>query len=213
MAGISLIFIASVQLVSCSQTDRNHKPINLQDMTTDKKLDTATFGAGCFWCVEAVFEQLKGVYAVESGYSGGHTKNPTYKEVCTGTTGHAEACQIIYDPSLISFTELLEVFWKTHDPTTLNRQGADVGTQYRSVIFYHNDEQRRLAEEMKTRLQDAKIWKDPLVTQIVPFQEFFKAEDYHQEYYFQNTSQPYCSAVITPKIEKFRKVFADKLKE
>jgi peptide-methionine (S)-S-oxide reductase len=213
IAGISIIFIAVVQLASCVQNNHNFKPIPENNMTVDRELDTATFGAGCFWCVEAVFQQLKGVMTVESGYSGGHTKNPTYKEVCTGTTGHAEVCQITFDPSLISFAELLEVFWNTHDPTTLNRQGGDIGTQYRSVIFYHHHEQRLLAEEMKSRLTAANIWKDPLVTEIVPFQEFYKAEAYHQEYYFQNASQPYCSVVITPKLEKFRKVFADKLKE
>ncbi len=213
IAGISFIFIVLIQISSCAQKHGSDKLIREDTMTTAINRDTATFGAGCFWCVEAVFQQLKGVLTVESGYSGGSTKNPTYKEVCTGTTGHAEACQITYDPSVISFTELLEVFWKTHDPTTLNRQGGDIGTQYRSVIFYHTEEQRLLAEEMKARLTVAGIWKDPLVTEIVPFREFFKAEEYHQEYYFQNTSQPYCSAVITPKLEKFRKVFADKLKK
>lgn len=212
MVAISIIFIALMQL-SCAQNNHELKPILQDNMVNVNKPDTATFGAGCFWCVEAVFQQLKGVHSVVSGYSGGHTKNPGYKEVCTGTTGHAEVCQISYDPSLISYTELLEVFWKTHDPTTLNRQGADIGTQYRSVIFYHNAEQKVLAEEMKSRLDAAGIWKDPLVTEIVPYTEFFKAEDYHQEYYFENTSQPYCSAVITPKLEKFRKVFADKLKK
>ena len=166
-----------------------------------------------FGVLKLFFSNLKGVYSVESGYSGGHVKNPTYKEVCTGTTGHAEVCQIVYNPDEISFTELLEVFWKIHDPTTLNRQGGDIGTQYRSAIFYHSDEQRRLAVEMKDRLNAAHVWKDILVTEIVPFERFYKAEAYHQEYYFQNTSQPYCSAVITPKLEKFRKVFADKLKE
>jgi peptide-methionine (S)-S-oxide reductase len=213
MAGICLSFIVLIKLSSCAQNNHRTKPIHVDNIQTVMKTDTATFGAGCFWCVEAVFQQLNGVISVESGYSGGHTRNPTYKEVCTGTTGHAEACQIIYDPSAISFTELLEVFWKTHDPTTLNRQGGDIGTQYRSVIFFHTEAQRSVAEEMKASLTAAHIWKDPLVTEIVPFREFFKAEDYHQEYYFQNTAQPYCSVVITPKLEKFRKVFADKLKK
>lgn len=212
MTGTSLIFMVLLQL-SCAPNNHEPKP-KLQDMmTTNSKLDKATFGAGCFWCVEAVFQQLRGVQTVESGYSGGHTKNPTYEQVCTGMTGHAEVCQITYDPSVISFTELLEVFWKTHDPTTLNRQGGDVGTQYRSAIFFHSKDQQLLAEEMKEKLDVAKIWNDPLVTEIVPFVEFYKAEAYHQEYYSQNASQPYCSFVITPKIEKFRKVFADKLKE
>lgn len=212
-AGICLIFIVLIQLASCAQNNNSVKPVTKDNMTVNKNLDTAIFGAGCFWCVEAVFQQLKGVYTVESGYSGGHIKNPTYNEVCTGNTGHAEACRITFDPAVITYTELLEVFWKTHDPTTLNRQGGDIGTQYRSVVFYHNDEQRLLAEEMKARLEEAQIWKDPLITEIVPFREFFKAEAYHQEYYFQNAAQPYCSAVITPKLEKFRKVFAGKLKE
>lgn len=212
IAGISAIFIVMLQVSSCAQNNDNIQTIK-HKMNTDKNLDTVTFGAGCFWCVEAVFQQLKGVYTVESGYSGGHQKNPTYKEVCTGSTGHAEVCQITFDPLEISFTELLEVFWKTHDPTTLNRQGGDVGTQYRSVVFYHNEEQRRLAEDMKFRLDSAHIWDAPLVTEITPFEIFYKAEAYHQEYYFQNASQPYCSVVITPKVEKFRKVFADKLKE
>jgi len=175
-------------------------------------IETATFGAGCFWCVEAVFQQLKGVISVESGYSGGHIANPSYKEVCTGETGHAEVCQIRYDPAVITYLELLEVFWQTHDPTTLNRQGGDIGTQYRSVIFCHTPDQKKLALEMKQKLEAEKVWNDPVVTQIVDAQAFYKAEGYHQEYYFQNTSQPYCTAVITPKVEKFKKVFADNLK-
>ena len=176
------------------------------------KLETATFGAGCFWCVEAVFERLKGVRKVTSGYSGGHVKNPTYKQVYTGETGHAEAVQVTYDPARITFAELLEVFWGTHDPTTLNRQGADSGTQYRSVIFYHNDQQRRLAEEYRQKLDAARTFGAPIVTEIVPFREFFPAENYHQDYYRLNGRQPYCRVVIRPKIEKLQKVFADKLK-
>jgi len=197
---------------SCIQHN-NIKNIEKENLMMGDKLDTATFGAGCFWCVEALFQQLKGVHQVNPGFSGGHVVAPSYKEVCTGTTGHAEVCQIVYDPAVISYTELLEVFWKTHDPTTLNRQGADVGTQYRSVIFYHDEMQKELAEEMKQKLNQAGIWKDPIITEIVPYQHFYKAEDYHQDYYFNNTSQPYCSAVITPKVEKFRKVFADKLQK
>ncbi len=184
-----------------------------QFISSTEKSAVATLGAGCFWCVEAVFQQLKGVQSVVSGYAGGHVKNPSYAEVCTGNTGHAEVCQITYDPEVISFTEILEVYWKTHDPTTLNRQGGDVGTQYRSVIFYHDDNQRNIAEELKNEINAAGIWSDPVITEIAPFTVFYKAEDYHQEYYFQHTSQPYCSVVITPKIEKFRKVFADKMKE
>ena len=177
-----------------------------------ENLEKATFGSGCFWCTEAVFERLKGVYKVVSGYSGGTVENPTYEQVCTGKTGHAEVTQITYDPKVITYDELLEVFWKTHDPTTLNRQGNDVGTQYRSVIFYHNDEQKRLAEKYKEELNKSGIWDKPIVTEISPFTNFYPAENYHQNYYDNNPSQPYCSFVITPKVEKFEKVFKDKLK-
>jgi peptide-methionine (S)-S-oxide reductase len=209
---ISSIFIVLIHFFACARPNDVGILNAIKDMA-DTKLDTVTLGAGCFWCVEAIFQQLRGVHSVESGYSGGHVKNPTYQDVCTGLTGHAEVCQISYDPSVISFVELLEVFWKTHDPTTLNRQGNDVGPQYRSVILYHNDEQRKLAEQMKSQLDHAGIWKDPIVTEIVPFETFYKAESYHQEYYFQNRSQPYCSMIITPKLEKFRKIFHDKLHE
>lgn len=175
--------------------------------------DTATFGAGCFWCVEAVFQRLEGVESVRSGYSGGKNANPTYKEVCSGTTGHAEVCQIVYNPSVISYDELLQVFWQTHDPTTLNRQGADEGTQYRSVIFYHNEQQHQLAEKYKKELNDDKVWGNPIVTEISPFSAFYAAEDYHQNYFNENGGQPYCSFVIRPKLEKFEKVFKNKLKK
>jgi peptide-methionine (S)-S-oxide reductase len=212
IAGISFIFMGMVNTIYCVQTHPDQSS-NKNNMMNAQKTDTATFGAGCFWCVEAIFQQLNGVYSVVSGFSGGHVRNPSYKEVCNGTTGHAEVCQIVYNPSVISYLELLEVFWKIHDPTTLNRQGADIGTQYRSSIFYHDEQQKALAEEMKSRLNKAGIWHDPVITEIVPYKIFYKAEDYHQEYYFNNTSQPYCSAVITPKIEKFRKIFADKLKK
>ncbi len=207
----SIIFMFCLQGTSCAQN--TNKNSNQLSMANAEQMETVTLGAGCFWCVEAIFEQLKGVSKVESGYSGGHIKNPSYKEVCTGTTGHAEVCQVTYNPAEISFKDILEVYWQTHNPTTLNRQGADVGTQYRSVIFYHNEEQKRIAEEMKKRLETAKVWEDPIVTQIVAFDSFYKAEDYHQEYYFNNSSQPYCTMVITPKVEKFKKVFSDKLKE
>jgi len=181
-------------------------------MVSKSNTDMATFGAGCFWCTEAVFQELKGIESVVSGYAGGNIPNPTYEQVCTGKTGHAEVCQILFDPAIISFTELLEVFWKTHDPTTLNRQGADTGTQYRSVIFYHNDEQKELAEKYKSKLGEAGIFDKPIVTEISKFTKFYPAEKYHQEYYNSNSNQPYCSFVITPKLEKFKKVFADKLK-
>lgn len=183
------------------------------DPTAAAQLDTATFGAGCFWCVEAVFQRLDGVEKVVSGYMGGAVKNPTYREVCTGETGHAEVCQIIYNPQKISFVELLEVFWQTHDPTTLNRQGADAGTQYRSAVFYHTAEQKKLAEEYKQKLNSAKIWTDPIVTEITVAAPFYKAEDYHQNYFNDNGYQPYCSVVIRPKVEKFEKVFKQKLKK
>lgn len=173
--------------------------------------DTATLGAGCFWCVEAVFQRLNGVLSVSSGYSGGKIKNPTYREVCSGLTDHAEVCQIVYDPKKISFTELLEVFWKTHDPTTLNQQGADKGTQYRSAIFYHSDNQKEIAEKLKAELNKSGAYENPIVTEISPFTAFFKAEDYHQNYYNLNGKEPYCQFVIQPKIEKFEKVFKSKM--
>ncbi|MCO4291613.1 peptide-methionine (S)-S-oxide reductase MsrA [Solitalea sp. MAHUQ-68] len=182
------------------------------NVINNKTTDTVTFGAGCFWCVEAVFQQLKGVKSVESGYSGGETDNPTYKEVCTGETGHAEVAQIVYDPKVISFPELLEAFWGSHDPTTLNRQGADQGTQYRSVIFYHDQEQKELAEKYKKELDASGAFRGPIVTEIAPFTKFYKAEDYHQNYYNLNGNAPYCQFVIAPKLEKFKKVFKDKLK-
>lgn len=171
----------------------------------------ATFGAGCFWCVEACFSEMKGVKQVLSGYMGGSTQNPTYKDVCTGTTGHAEVAQIIFDPSIISYEELLEVFWFVHDPTTLNRQGNDVGTQYRSVVFYHSEQQKELAEFYKKKLDESGAYSNRIVTEISPAAEFYVAEDYHQGYFKDNPNQPYCSAVVRPKVEKFRKAFAEKL--
>jgi peptide-methionine (S)-S-oxide reductase len=162
--------------------------------------------------VEAVFQDLKGVISVTSGYSGGSVKNPSYKEVCTGSTGHAEVAQIVYDPQQITYDELLEVFWQTHDPTTLNKQGNDEGTQYRSAIFYHNEKQKEIAEKYKDQLNKSGAWDKPIVTEIVPFSVFYKAEDYHQSYFNQNGGEPYCQYVIRPKVEKFRKVFKDKLK-
>ncbi|MBK7098827.1 MAG: peptide-methionine (S)-S-oxide reductase MsrA [Sphingobacteriales bacterium] len=176
--------------------------------------DTATFANGCFWCAEAIFQEVKGVEKVTSGYTDGHTKNPTYKEVCTGETGHAECLQIFYNPAIISFDELLEIFWKTHDPTTLNRQGNDVGNQYRSGIYYHNAEQKEKAEHYKIELDKSGAYNNPIVTEIKPFTVFYPAEDYHQEYFSNNENQnPYCSIVIRPKVDKFRKVFKDKLKK
>jgi peptide-methionine (S)-S-oxide reductase len=175
--------------------------------------ETATFGTGCFWCTEAIYKELEGVVSVMPGYSGGHTTNPTYKEVCGGETGHAECTQVVYDPAKISYDELLEVFFKVHDPTSLNRQGNDVGTQYRSVIFYHNDEQKRLAEKYKTELDRSGAYDKPIVTQIVQMEKFYPAENYHHDYYEYNKDKnPYCAVVVRPKLEKFRKVFSEKLK-
>ena len=174
--------------------------------------ETATLGGGCFWCTEAIFRSLKGVESVESGYSGGHTKNPTYQEVCTGETGHAEVIQITFNPQVISFTEILEVFFETHDPTSLNRQGADAGTQYRSVIFYHTPHQKELAEKYINELNSENVYRKPVVTEVAQFEKFYKAENYHQNYFANNRSQGYCQFVIVPKIEKFRKIFKDKLK-
>ena len=175
-------------------------------------LQTATFGSGCFWCTEAVFLDVKGVKEVASGYMGGKTKDPTYQEVCTGTTGHAEVIQLKFDPTVVSFEDLLEIFWNTHDPTTLNKQGADEGTQYRSVVFYHSDEQKRIAEDYKKQLTASKVFKNPIVTEITLASEFYKAEKYHQNYYALNANQSYCQFVIRPKVEKFKKQFAGKLK-
>ncbi len=177
------------------------------------KLAEATFGGGCFWCTEAYFLELKGVEKVVSGYSGGQVENPTYEQVCTGLTGHAEVIHITYDPAVVPFETLLEVFWKTHDPTTLNRQGADVGTQYRSVIFYHDETQRKLAEEYKAKIDASGAFRDPLVTEISPFTKFYPAEKYHQNYFALNPRDRYCRAVLVPKLKKFRAVFEDELKK
>lgn len=174
-------------------------------------LETATLGAGCFWCIEAIYQDVKGVHKVVSGYMGGHVKNPTYDEVCEGTTGHAEVAQITFDPSVISFEDILYIFWQTHDPTTLNRQGNDAGTQYRSAIFYHSDEQKRIAEKAKADTDSSGLYPNPIVTEITPSSEFYVAENYHQNFYKMNPNQPYCRFVVDPKVRKFRKSFADKL--
>lgn len=205
-----------ISLASCkAETSQTH--ILKEDMSIKPEFtDTtavATFGAGCFWCVEAIFQDLNGVYSVESGYMGGEKKDPTYKEVCTGTTGHAEVCRIVYDPRLLTFKDLLEVFWQTHDPTTLNRQGNDVGTQYRSAIFYYSEEQKKEAEFYKSELDNSGAFSDPIVTTLEPVDTFYPAEDYHQNYFNQNGDQPYCSFVIKPKVEKFKKAFSTRLKQ
>lgn len=219
---ISNLFIAILvlsSLESCGQKGGGTMPAEKKNniktsMDTNVNTDTITLGGGCFWCTEAIFQQLEGVIKVESGYSGGKIKNPTYREVCSGMTRHAECTQITYDPAKVSLAEILEVFFKTHDPTTLNKQGGDEGTQYRSVIFYRNEEQHKVAEDIKSGLDKSGAFNDPIVTEITPFTAFYKAEDYHQNYYNENKDKnPYCSYVIVPKVEKFKKYFADKLKK
>ena len=210
------LFSIVLFLVGCNKRETNaqsEKTNEKENQMNEAGLEKATFGSGCFWCTEAIFENLNGVTSVVSGYAGGHVDNPTYEEVCTGTTGHAEVTQITYDSNLISFDELLEVFWKTHDPTTINRQGNDVGPQYRSVIFYHNEEQRELAEKYKAELDKSGAWDNPIVTEITAYTNFYPAEKYHQNYYESNPNQGYCAFVIAPKLEKFKKVFKDKLKQ
>jgi peptide-methionine (S)-S-oxide reductase len=182
-------------------------------MSNSSTLETATLAAGCFWCVEAVFDDLVGVEDVVSGYSGGHKENPTYQEVCSETTGHAEVVQIRFDPATISFKEILQVFFAVHDPTTLNRQGGDIGSSYRSAIFYHSDEQKSVAEEVIREITAEKIWDDPIVTEVTAFTNFYAAEEYHQEYFANNPNQPYCAAVVAPKVAKFRQKFVERLKK
>lgn len=178
----------------------------------NKNLETATLAAGCFWCVEPIFDDLKGVESVESGYSGGHKANPTYREVCLETTGHAEVIQVNFDPQAIAYKEILQVFFSVHDPTTLNRQGNDIGSSYRSAIFYHSDEQKRAAEEVIKEFTEEGVYDNPIVTEVKPFDKFYIAEDYHHEYFANNPNQPYCAAVVAPKVAKFRKKFVDRLK-
>lgn len=207
MKSILLFALLLIGLQACSQNPESKTTMN------NNLFETATFGSGCFWCTEAVFQQLKGVESVMPGYSGGKRENPTYEQVSTGATGHAEVTQVKFDPSVITYDELLEVFWKSHDPTTLNRQGADVGTQYRSVIFYHNEQQKAIAEQYKKKLNEAGAYDNPIVTEIEQFTAFYPAEDYHVNYYNNNKRAPYCTFVIQPKLDKIRQVFKDKLKE
>lgn len=214
---LTLMLTSTLMLYACGQTNQTQNKINSYQknkiMTEAKTtIDTATFGAGCFWCVEAVFQRLNGVISVKSGYSGGTIKNPSYKEVCTGTTGHAEVCQIVFDNSKISFDELLEVFWKTHDPTTLNAQGGDIGTQYRSAIFYHNENQKNISQKYKEEINKSGAYLNPIVTEITAFTNFYPAEDYHSNYYNLNGQEGYCRMVIQPKVEKFEEIFKSKLK-
>ncbi|MCF8257267.1 MAG: peptide-methionine (S)-S-oxide reductase MsrA [Flavobacteriales bacterium] len=209
----SLMLLCSILGCTLSDSIENANQMTPTSMIeSDSAKATATFGAGCFWCVEAMFESLRGVKSAVSGYSGGHVANPTYKEVCNGTTGHAEVIQVRFSPDEISYEELLEAFFLSHDPTQIDRQGADVGTQYRSVIFFHSPEQEQLAKSYKDRLNATGAFSSPVVTEIAAFNIFYEAEDYHQEYFAVNPNQPYCSAVVGPKLEKFRKVFKEKLK-
>jgi peptide-methionine (S)-S-oxide reductase len=210
---ISSLLVISLFTWSCQASNAESPAANLTPITASGDLETATFGTGCFWCTEAIFESLIGVEKAESGYSGGPVKNPTYKAVCSGSTGHAEVIQISYDPTQITFTELLEVFWQTHDPTTLNKQGYDEGTQYRSAIFYHSEEQKELAEEFKAKLDAEGAFENKIVTEITAFDAFYSAGDYHQDYFELNPNQGYCRSVIAPKMDKFKKVFGDKLKK
>ena len=208
-----ILFITIFAQIACSQTNKKSDKMTNERSRNNDNLEIATLGAGCFWCVEAVFQDLKGVEKVVSGYSGGHVKNPSYREVCNGTTGHAEVVQITYNPEVISFEVILELFWATHDPTTLNRQGGDVGTQYRSAIFYHNETQKNIAENSKSKADQSGEFSNPIVTEITEFTNFYPAEDYHQDYFNLNGDKnPYCSSVIAPKIAKFRKKYADRLK-
>lgn len=204
-------FIGCNQAKNQTTEKDTSKKVKRSNMNTH--LEVATFGGGCYWCIEAVFQRLEGVEKVESGFSGGQVKNPTYKEVCTGTTGHAEVIQITFDTTKTSFEEILKVFFTMHDPTTLNRQGNDIGTQYRSAVFYHNDEQKKAAEEIISALNTSKAYPNPIVTEVSKLDVFYKAEDYHQNYYNENSGEGYCKFVIQPKIEKFEKVFKDRLKK
>jgi peptide-methionine (S)-S-oxide reductase len=210
---ILIFLLVFVTLNSCNADKSQPKTEAKGGDMSNKNFDSVTLGGGCFWCVEAVFQRLQGVAKVVSGYSGGKIENPTYKQITTGTTGYAEVVRVFYKPEIITFEELLEVFWMTHDPTTLNRQGADVGTQYRSVIFYHNDSQKKIAQRYKQQLNDDGTFDSPIVTEISPMTNFYEAEDYHQNYYNDNSHQPYCSFVITPKIQKLEKLFEQKLKD
>lgn len=212
--------VAAPYLIAQQQDQNSNSKIVVKSDQTkkmtdkkDNKVEVANFGAGCFWCVEAVFQELKGVKAVESGYMGGTVENPSYDAVCSGTTGHAEICRVKFDPEVVSFKELLEVFWKTHDPTTLNRQGADAGTQYRSAVFYTSTEQKELAEKYKKKLNSSGAFSGPIVTEVSAASTFYSAGDYHANYYRRNPNGGYCQAVVRPKLDKFRRAFAEKLKQ
>jgi peptide-methionine (S)-S-oxide reductase len=223
VAALAVAFVAGAYAMAAPDSESADQPASKSagdaadaSVTGDKdgkKLEKITFGSGCFWCTEAFFAELKGVKSAVSGYSGGHVVDPTYEQVCTGATGHAEVVQVTFDPAVITVPELLEVFWWTHDPTTLNQQGPDHGTQYRSAVFYHNDEQRKLAQHYMEKLDQSGAYRSPIVTEITKFEKFYPAEDYHQEYYAANPRAGYCAMVIRPKVNKFRKAFAEKLKD
>ena len=209
-----VLLVLTMSLQSCGQNKESKKTTSKNEQTMNNtNLDTITLAGGCYWCIEAIYQRLDGVVSVESGFTGGNMKNPSYRDVCTGTTGHAECVQVTYDKTKTNLDEIFKVFFTVHDPTTLNRQGADEGTQYRSGIFYRNDEQKQAAEGIIKALTEAKIYSDPIVTEVTPFTVFYKAEDYHQDYYNQHGSQPYCQIVIRPKVEKFEKLFKDRMKK
>lgn len=216
----SLLLFLSFSFTGFLAYGQSQKQINQKNMQEIPKTkieisegyEMATLGSGCFWCIEAIYQELKGVEKVKSGYSGGYIANPTYRQVTSGTTGHAEVIQFLFNPKIITFSEILEIFWSTHDPTTLNRQGADVGPQYRSAVFYHSDSQKQEAEFFKKKLDETGAFDRPIVTEITPFSNFYVAEDYHQNYFKDNGMQPYCQIVVRPKVEKFKQAFAEKLK-
>lgn len=211
---LAVLFVLLLSSCTFSATSATNSKFGDQEMEEGKTYEVATLGAGCFWCIEAIFQQVNGVIKVESGYAGGAVKNPTYKQICTGKTGHAEVAQITFDPALVSFDEVLEIFWQTHDPTTLNRQGNDVGTQYRSAVFCHNEKQKEKATYYMQKLEESGAFDNPIVTEITALDgNYYPAEKYHQNYFNDNGSQPYCSIVIKPKVDKFQKAFKDKIKK
>jgi peptide-methionine (S)-S-oxide reductase len=213
MIAALLFLLPLLPLSSCGSENIKNKETMNNNNDDNERYELATIGGGCFWCIEAIYLEMKGVISVSSGYSGGKIKNPTYREVTSGMTGHAEVVQITFDPEVIAYRDILTIFFYVHDPTTLNRQGADVGTQYRSVIFYHDENQKAVAEEVMQEIQNSKVWKDPLVTELSPLTAFYVAEDYHQEYFANNPNAPYCTFVVSPKVKKFRKNFQEYLKD
>jgi peptide-methionine (S)-S-oxide reductase len=210
---VGMLLVVGLSFGYVWMQDQPTKGISIEEMPMSDNVEIATLGAGCFWCVEAVFQDVKGVHKVESGYTGGQVDNPTYKQICTGTTGHAEVAQVTFDPSVISFEDILMIFWHTHDPTTLNRQGNDAGTQYRSAIFYHSDQQKEIAEKSKTETEASDLWPNSIVTEVTALEVYYPAEDYHQNYFNDNPNQPYCMMVINPKVQKFRQSFGKWLKK